>query len=189
VFPPSLQSFLCVWGFVNCWDNWTQYFFHFPCITQIYIQRNSLGVSLCSLLLSVIFSYMFRLIWAAMMENHIKQKTCVKTQLCILARMCNYTCIRLQQVLCIHYTYCLKLDGFKCWQVCVQPSQFMYIQKLLYGIDMCICTNILEHPLCTHNLLCHIHALFIHTCVCMHIFSCILFHLVMAQMSWMNRRK
>jgi len=47
-----------------------------------------------------------------MMENQIQEKTCMKTQLFILARMCNYTCIRLQQVLCMHYTHCLKLDGF-----------------------------------------------------------------------------
>ena len=71
--------------------------------------------SVCLVYYCVLFSPTYlRLIWAAMMENHMQEETCMKKQFCILARMCNYTCIRLQQVLCIHYTYCLKLDGFKC---------------------------------------------------------------------------
>lgn len=47
-------------------------------------------------------------------RKHVRQHNCVFLLECV-----NCTCIWLQQFyIYTHYQYCLKLDGFKCWQVC-----------------------------------------------------------------------
>jgi hypothetical protein len=71
----------------------------FPCVTQLHmpVQRNALGVNWCILLSLTIFSHMFRLIWAIVRENQIKEKRCMKTLVYILTRMCSCYMYKTQQ--------------------------------------------------------------------------------------------
>jgi len=109
VFPPSLQNVLCVWGFVNCGDNWTQIFFHFPCITQMYIQQHTLGVNLFSLLLCV-FSYILGSSELPWWRTTYKKKHAWKHS-CVFLLECVTTHIRLQQVLLLKTWWIQVLTG------------------------------------------------------------------------------
>jgi hypothetical protein len=48
-----------------------------------------LGVSLFVLLLHIIFSYMFQLVWVIARENQVQEDTRVKTLIYILTIMCS----------------------------------------------------------------------------------------------------